>query len=630
MAKNNVDYSLQFHYRPLDRGLRQIRLVELHSPDDRTDPEIIDCSLRTVALDEALDFIPISYVWGLGTPKQRLHIRGDRPGHLDVGPNLYAALKYFVNTQTLQVQTFWIDAICINQTDNREKSWQVALMKEIYQKADEVIVWLSGPDEQPTALSPKTLGLLETIHTKLTEAGEHTIKIHHDVIELFQKNDQFCQEEIWTIINNTWFRRVWIQQEFLAAKSVEFMYAGQSMHWLVLATASAAVKAISQKGDGPKVGVTRELRMINAEVASGANLTVPWRPGTDLFIMKANYQANNDIYSLWDLLLQTKAVEIQSTDPRDVVFALLGLANDLCTLNLVPDYAKPTQECYTETTKALLHQGHTRALWFAVQSRQVDGLPSWVPDWSANWHAKWNVDALLLSFCRQQLRHDLHGSGDAIFQAGGSLKAEFRFERANSKDLLCLDGLIYDRVHVTTAILGPNDEYHPFEYWREAIELVKTMAAQSKLNCILETPLILRTLLFDTMWTEDSDSTNSRVLPIPLSSELLLKLTGYIDGNSKPIRAELDDTFYLLYSKVELLHYRRLFVTSGGRLGVGSANTKAGYLVVVFKGIEIPFLLREDCITCNIYNLRGEAYVDGIMYGELMAKTSQPYEFRIY
>lgn len=36
----------------------------------------------------------------------------------------------------------WIDAVCIDQTDHREKSRQVAQMGDIYRDAERVLVWL--------------------------------------------------------------------------------------------------------------------------------------------------------------------------------------------------------------------------------------------------------------------------------------------------------------------------------------------------------------------------------------------------------------------------------------------------------------------------------------------------------
>lgn len=41
---------------------------------------------------------------------------------------------------------FWIDALCINQADNDERSSQVRLMRAIYENTEEVLVWL---DEGP-------------------------------------------------------------------------------------------------------------------------------------------------------------------------------------------------------------------------------------------------------------------------------------------------------------------------------------------------------------------------------------------------------------------------------------------------------------------------------------------------
>ena len=46
--------------------------------------------------------------------------------------------------QVSDVEYYWIDAICINQEDDLEKSSQVALMGEIYKEAANAIVWLGS------------------------------------------------------------------------------------------------------------------------------------------------------------------------------------------------------------------------------------------------------------------------------------------------------------------------------------------------------------------------------------------------------------------------------------------------------------------------------------------------------
>jgi hypothetical protein len=47
--------------------------------------------------------------------------------------------------------------ICINQKDDEEKSWQVAQMLRIYEKAADTLVWL-GPAADDSDLAMKSIG----------------------------------------------------------------------------------------------------------------------------------------------------------------------------------------------------------------------------------------------------------------------------------------------------------------------------------------------------------------------------------------------------------------------------------------------------------------------------------------
>jgi len=83
-------------------------------------------------------FYALSYVWGDPTKCHEIWIDGKR---LAITQNLYLALRSMQSgdTGTLHV---WADAICINQEENSEKSAQIQLMREIYNSASEVRVWL--------------------------------------------------------------------------------------------------------------------------------------------------------------------------------------------------------------------------------------------------------------------------------------------------------------------------------------------------------------------------------------------------------------------------------------------------------------------------------------------------------
>lgn len=49
----------------------------------------------------------------------------------------------------------WIDAICINQVDNVEKDAQIALMTQIYSKAERTLVWLGAPADGSHLVIPE-------------------------------------------------------------------------------------------------------------------------------------------------------------------------------------------------------------------------------------------------------------------------------------------------------------------------------------------------------------------------------------------------------------------------------------------------------------------------------------------
>jgi hypothetical protein len=70
---------------------------------------------------------------------------------------------------------------------------------------------------------------------------------------------------------------------------------------------------------------------------------------------------------------------------------------------------------------------------------------------------------------------------------------------------------------------------------------------------------------------------------------------------------------------------RRLFTTSGGRLGLGPDGLKARDRILVAKGARMLYAVREvyqspDSLGVKQYRLLGECYVHGVMNGELLKK----------
>jgi hypothetical protein len=79
-------------------------------------------------------------VWGDPTSMEPILINGKK---YNITKNLYDALNSLPDIDKSSVW-WWIDAICIDQQDNTEKSMQVPRMTHIYSSAYRVLAWLGA------------------------------------------------------------------------------------------------------------------------------------------------------------------------------------------------------------------------------------------------------------------------------------------------------------------------------------------------------------------------------------------------------------------------------------------------------------------------------------------------------
>jgi hypothetical protein len=86
-------------------------------------------------LDQNPEYSALSYVWGDGTARTKIEYNGCEA---EVTKNLAEALQHLRHEP--ESRYLWVDALCINQDNVEEKGHQVALMKDIYAYAGEVVV----------------------------------------------------------------------------------------------------------------------------------------------------------------------------------------------------------------------------------------------------------------------------------------------------------------------------------------------------------------------------------------------------------------------------------------------------------------------------------------------------------
>ncbi|PVH79579.1 heterokaryon incompatibility protein, partial [Cadophora sp. DSE1049] len=131
-----------YKYQTLQRSRKEIRLLKLLSSDGNAKLKNIPvCHIFHASLHGNPKFLALSYVWGAATDLRVILVEDSA---VLVTKNLYDALMVFRRpTEDLVI---WVDALCINQSDDEEKSWQVGLMADIYREASKVVAWL-GPAE---------------------------------------------------------------------------------------------------------------------------------------------------------------------------------------------------------------------------------------------------------------------------------------------------------------------------------------------------------------------------------------------------------------------------------------------------------------------------------------------------
>jgi hypothetical protein len=150
-------------YKKCRLGKRgDIRLMEIQ-PGMRND--LVRCRLKCVQLEKSPPYECLSYMWEALPGEITIFCENER---VQITSNLHAALVALRHISNPRV--VWVDALCINQGNNVEKSKQIPLMTRIYSKAQRVILWLGTSDGKTEAAFGK-LKLLSILWTQRAAKG---------------------------------------------------------------------------------------------------------------------------------------------------------------------------------------------------------------------------------------------------------------------------------------------------------------------------------------------------------------------------------------------------------------------------------------------------------------------------
>lgn len=326
---------LPYRYHPLQCS-DSIRLLVLHPSPTQLDPVL--CTVRHSRLSEAsLKYEALSYTWGDATQKQAIYFAsGSR--ELSVTKNCLSALLHLRYTHDDRM--LWVDAICINQEDLKERASQVRMMDKIFERAFNVMVFLGDANPRNDILF-KELAAADEVVSRVGHCNRPppSKAVIQQLEELFQ---------------NPWFKRVWVLQEVCAKKSVTFMCGSARFSYLSLLNLYMGHR--------------------------GTVVTKEFWPLTTQWIRRPPEEFSTPQFSLWNRLGESR--DYLATDPRDRVFALKSLIGlEQSRMNRLIDYTRSVEECFTDVATFLLPVLGLRLL-SAARHPHRRKMPSWIPDWS--------------------------------------------------------------------------------------------------------------------------------------------------------------------------------------------------------------------------------------------------------
>lgn len=574
-------------YTPLPNP-DSIRLLKIHPGKPGQE---ITCTLHLACLSDDLPhYEALSYVWITRPGEKSITCDGYKK---DVPVNLHDALEQLRYPR--QHRVVWVDKLCINQSDLKEKNEQVRKMHHVYRSGTRVIVWLGIDDGDTARPAFAILCTIVNAHRNNTTPVSYTIirKHHSYSVPCIHSPPALGSKEWATVLMlfiNKWWLRMWVLQEIVLAPAATIVWGSAELDWQVVCDAIDVIRT------QPHLHNLLENRAFqNAYIMN--------------HLGKLPLDKLRHTHPFLHLLDLSRSFDV--THPKDKIYGLLGFrtgamegsAGSTDPSFVLPDYDSSVNEVYTYIArKMLLEQQNLDVLSFTTHiepdfTKELQ-LPSWVPDW--------NSKAVIYPFM---------GFGSKNQHRAGLFK-EMEILQSQNTDVLCLKGVMVDVVFDKSPSTPHSDLYDStpdlkrlLEWCKKSRATVSTVAAtltagrnndgvfitneEQHLADFCAFLLNMDPMYLRSTWSEDADTL----------SDLARKV-----GN--PDRAR--ETLWRFSC------YRSAFTTESGSLGFGPGAVQTGDVIVVLWGGQVPYVLREE--EKGWFQFVGECFTEGFMDGEVADK----------
>ena len=608
-------------YQPLDTSSKQIRVISVKgSSAPATEPVV--CQLRHISLAEKdyPGYETISYTWGDSHESSAIVLNGYV---FEVPCNTEMALHRLRYSTADRERLLWIDFACINQSNLAERGAQVAMQADVYKLASCNLVHL-GEDfgeaeqafqdihvinEEIRAETDNFRSLLSTLTTLSDDESSNLVAgcVNYQLRLSSKKLTCTIDAECLTsLFSRPWFGRVWVIQEAALARG-NICYCGsfsinleevlRAMTWL----------------DHKHLHIDRRL-VYCQKMRSARDLWYLVDHEHGWFYTPSRGNKVPDLPYLTNL-----SSRFDATDPRDKLFAIVGLAEKASGKIhplITPDYTKSVKQVFRDGARYIAEELRNIEFLGSISYRSLVDAPeedfnSWVPRWHRSRVV--GLDPVPLS---------------EKFHACGPM-GNVRISESRDPDVLALQGLVAGRILHTCKIgIGDIDS---LRLVLENIEQFVVAANRGNIGQNARRELIARTLI--------AGINAGRDLATGQDTEDYLSYHRYVHKHKSlppPQRDIVEDTDEQIraasrfrYAFEQATPHRHFFVTEDGRIGLCPRTASRGDMIVIFYGGAWPYVLRRmpdfpfstsHHFDGPVYEFHGACYLEGTMFGEAVNK----------
>jgi hypothetical protein len=222
----------------LDFEKKEIRLarVDFGNAGGQWTCKLIE-NVSLVSLD--LKFAAVSYCAGSARNTRPVLVNG-------IVFNIFANLGHALDSITCYWQKnyqgreclLWIDQICINQSNRRERERRVAMMRDIYQNAADTLICLSTEKSPPQTDAFKWMRNVDGPSASDYSDSERSYKMYF-CNRLEDESFVAGWRSMYDVLVCPWWSRAWVAQELVCSSRPLFLFGSETISWSEMASCLA-------------------------------------------------------------------------------------------------------------------------------------------------------------------------------------------------------------------------------------------------------------------------------------------------------------------------------------------------------------------------------------------------------